>query len=214
MAVNVGAWIKEHKAATAAIIIGGVGILYVLSSSGGGSSGSGSSAAQIAALNANAQQAEAQAQAQQNAAQIAANAQTQQVNASVQANEDTIAGQIAETQIAADVQEQGQGIQGSVFEDLLNTGEAEQLSQNQLTGTALNDQYAAIQEAEGSLSKEAGEGQLIQANTNIIAQLEGQGNVGSYNSSTASEQIANTVETAGILGSLIKGGSSVLSGLL
>jgi hypothetical protein len=212
--VNIGSWIKEHKAATAAIVIGGVGILYLLSSGSGGSGGSGDSASQIAELNANAQAQQASVQAQQNEAQIQANAQTEQTEASVQANQDTIAGQVAETAIAAQSTNYGTGVQGDILEDLINTGEQEQVSQNQLSGEALNDQFAVVNQASSAISTESGKKNLIQANENTIATALGEGNVGSYNSANASEAIANTLETGSILGSIIKGGSSIISGLL
>jgi hypothetical protein len=212
--MNIGAWVKEHKAATAAIVIGGVGVLYLLTRGGGGSSGgSADAASQIAELNANAQQVDAQVQAQQNEAQIQANAANEQVQASVQANQDTIAGQVAETAIAAQAQDYGEGVQGQVFNELISTGEQEQIAQDQLTGTALNDQYGAINNITSNLPKEAGKGQIISAGTNIIAELENQGNVGSYNQANASEQIASTVETGSILSGLLKGGTSIVSGL-
>lgn len=80
--MKIGAWIKEHPYETAAIAVGGLGLLYFMGLFGGGSSGGSNNAAAYYA----AQAAQTQSGNQLQETQIAAQASTTQALAADYAN--------------------------------------------------------------------------------------------------------------------------------
>jgi hypothetical protein len=195
--LNVGEWIKSHPYATGGIVLG-VGVLVLLLKRGGSSSGVSSSAAQLAALNANSNLQSEQIQAQQNAQNAQVSASEYQTEAGVQANEDQLVAQVA-----------GEGLQSQVYNELIKTGETEQESNNALAESALTDQYN-LAETGAQISTM---GNRATVGTNIVAEALGQGNIASFNQSTASEDIVAEEEKGNLLSSLAGTGSGLLSGL-
>jgi len=114
MALNL-AWVKEHKAAVAGIVLGALVLIYLARRGGSSSSGvagvlqsAQAGQLQMAQLNAQLSAQGDQTNAQLEAAQIAANAQ-------IEHDRDAAAGQIALY-----------GLQGHLYEDALKAQEAEQ----------------------------------------------------------------------------------------
>lgn len=160
------AWAKEHPAATAAIVLIGGVVFYLIFRGSGSSSGSG--VAQLAQTQAaatsqaNQLNAQLQAQTEQTQAQLAA--QQLQVQAQAQAQQDTIAGQVIGEQLSLQPQLQGQQLQA----ELLN----EQLA----------NQYALASSLGPLAQQQIGKGGSLEtAGLNELGLLLGQGAVGGLN---------------------------------
>lgn len=193
----------KHK-----VIIGVVGaaiLLWLLLRSGSGStsaSGSGGNFAQIAQLQAAQNIQMAQLQAQQNTASLGAQVQQNQNNEALQAEQDQLAAQVAGTAFQFKAQEDTTTAQASLYKDLIDTGAKEQLAQLSTESTLASQ---IIPKLDSQHYKDV--------NLNALALVTGQGNVGSYNQSTASESIASTLEQGSILKSIFGGASSAVGTL-
>lgn len=193
----------KHK-----VVIGLVGaaiLLWLLLRSGSGSSsasGSGGNVAQIAQLQAAQNIQMAQLQAQQNVAALSAQVQQNSNTDALRAHQDELAAQIAATAYSANVENTKTNAQASLYKELIDTGTQERLAtlhvQEDLGAKAI-----ALSSHESYRTTAANE----------LALILGQGNIGSFNESTASQGIASTITQGSIINKIIGGASSLVGGL-
>lgn len=193
----------KHK-----VVIGVVGaaiLLWLLLRSGSSSASAsgGGNVSQIAQLQAAQNVQMAQLQAQQNTAALGAQVQQNQNNEALQAEQDQLAAQVVGTAFQFKASEDQTTAQASLYKDLIDTGAKEQLAQL-ASETTLASQI--IPKLDSQHYKDV--------NLNALALVTGQGNVGSYNSATASQSIASTLEQGSIIKSIIGGASNAAGGVL
>ena len=198
-----GEFIAKHKVALG---VGGAAIVLWLILRGGGSSSAasagGGSSLQIAQLQSAQNLQMAQLQAQQNSQTLGAQVQQNQNTDALQAEQDQLAAQVTGQAFAYKAQSDQTTAQAALYKDLIDTGAAEQ--EAQLT-------------AQTSLAKTLIPGLNSQhygaTNLNALALIEGQGNIGSFNAATSSEQIASTLSKASIIKSITNGAGAALGGI-
>lgn len=196
---------KRHKVAVgvgAAAIV----LLYLLesrgSSSAAPSSGIDAGTLQLAQLQASQNLQQAQLSAQTQTAQLGASVQQNQNNEAFQANEDQLAAELAGTAIQYNAQATAENTNASVYKDLIDTGAEENLAQLNLEGTLGSSAIALTNK-----------GGRTQAGVNELAEVLGEGNVGSYNAGNSSTAIASSLEQASIFSSLTKGATGIVGSL-
>jgi hypothetical protein len=206
-------FVKKHK-----VLVGvgaaGLVLLYLLQSrSSGGASASGAvNPLQVAQLQASQNLQMAQLQAQQNTATLGAQVQQNQTNEALQAEQDQLAAQVAATAFQFNAQNNQTSAQEAIYKDLIDTGAQEQQAQYTLAGQEMSLTDTLAGQIVNTTNK-AGHSGLQETGANELALLLGQGNIGSYNSANASEQIASSIETGQILSGLTKGAATVAGGL-
>lgn len=174
-------WIKEHPGETAAIVVV-AGLLYMLIRGGGATSSSGGTInpIQLAQLNTSASIQQGQIAAQQQIAQLQANAYNNQLQASLDANEQNNVATVVSSVLGGQQQLQGLGIEAT----LASTQAADELQAEQaaaaLQSQQQTNQYNAIRAAMT---------EPLQEQTQELAFLTGQGNVGAFDSLQA--QLSN-----------------------
>jgi len=203
-------FVSKHKAALG--VAGAAVVLWLLlrgGSSSGASSSGGGSAAQIAQLQAAQNVQMAQLQAQQNAQVLGAQVQQNNTNAALEATQSQLEEQLAEAGLSANVQNTKTTSTLALYKDLIDTGAKQQ-----------QEQLSAESTLASQIIPKLNSQHYKDTYLNALALVTGQGNIGSYNQATSSEQIASDLSQAsivngitGAVGSVGKSGGGLLSSL-